>query len=366
MNFEMSDDRRMLAETLRRYLAEQYGWEHRMRVAYDAPYHDPAKWTGIAGLGLIYALLSEERGGMGGSGFDIAVIFEELGRALCPEPVLPATMAARLLAAAGAPLIDLLSGEARYAVAIGEIDAPYDLGDIACTAVEHGGTWRLSGRKSVVYGGGAADRLLVGARADGQLALFEVAASDADIRAYGMIDGGPAAEILLEDTPGTRLLADAEPALRDALEWGALALAAEALGAMETTYAALLDYLATRKQFGQPIGAFQALQHRAVDLCIEIEQARSIVILAAAAMDGPEQAKRTAQAKHLVGRVARHVAEEAIQMHGGIAMTWEYPVSHYAKRLVMIDHQLGDTDHHLERLITMMQAGADAQGISPR
>jgi alkylation response protein AidB-like acyl-CoA dehydrogenase len=126
---------------------------------------------------------------------------------------------------------------------------------------------------------------------------------------------------------------------------------------MEAAFAMLVDYLGTRKQFGQPIGAFQALQHRAVDLRIEIEQARSIVIAAAAEMGTEAQSHRASQAKHLVGRIARQVAEEAIQMHGGIAMTWEYPVSHYAKRLVMIDHQFGDTDHHLERLVAAVQAG---------
>jgi len=357
MNFEMSDDRRMLAETMRRYLSEQYGWEHRLRVAYTAPYHDPQKWTGIAGLGIFYALVGEDHGGMGGAGFDIAVIFEEIGRALCPEPLLGAVMAARLLSAAGAPLTDLLSGDQRYAVAIGELDAPYDPDGITCTAADGGDGWRLTGRKSVVYGGGVADHVLVAARAEERLALFDVAAADADLRPYPMIDGGPAAELLLDGAKATLLIADATSALTDALDWGALALTAEALGAMETTYAMLLDYMGTRKQFGQPIGAFQTLQHRAVDLAIEIEQARSIVILAASAMAGPDQAKRVAQAKHLVGRIARTVAEEAIQMHGGIAMTWEYPVSHYAKRLVMIDHQLGDTDHHLERLIVQLQTG---------
>ncbi|WP_245605327.1 acyl-CoA dehydrogenase family protein [Roseicyclus elongatus] len=351
----MSDDRRMLAETLRRYLSEQYGWDHRLRVAYQAPFHDPEKWAGMADLGLFHALVGEDRGGMGGSGFDIAVIFEEIGRALCPEPVLGAVMAARLLSATGTPLTALLSGETRYAVAIGELDAPYDLDGIACRADRTGDGWRLTGRKSVVYGGGVADRLLVAARANGQIALFDLAAAEADLHPYAMIDGGPAAEVLLEDTPATPILPAAQAALSDALDWGALALSAEALGAMEATSAALIDYLGTRKQFGQPIGTFQALQHRAVDLTIDIEQARSIVILAASAMGTPVQAKRVAQAKHLVGRVARKLAEEAIQMHGGIAMTWEYPVSHYAKRLVMIDHQLGDSDHHLGRLIETLQ-----------
>ena len=350
MDFTISDDRRMLADTLRRYLAEQYPVEHRNRVAYAAPWHDPEKWDALAGLGLFHALATEEMGGIGGTGFDIAVVFEELGRALCPEPVLGQLMALRLVAAAGGDLAPLLSGEVRCAVAMGEPDAAHDLDLLATRAAGD----RLTGRKSVVYGGAAAARLLVAAEGP---SLWEVAAHDAQVAGYGMIDGGPAAEVFLDAAPGRCLIAAAGPALADASDWAALALAAEALGAMEATLAMLRDHLGTREQFGRPIGSFQVLQHRAVDIAIEIEQARSIVILAASAMGGPEQAKRAAQAKHLVGRIAQQVAEEAIQMHGGIAMTWDYPVSHYAKRLVMIDHQMGDTDWHLERLTAMLRAG---------
>lgn len=350
MDFTISDDRRMLSETLRRYLSDTCPIEHRNRVAYTAPFHDPEAWAGLAELGLFYALADEGAGGMGGSGFDVAVVFEELGRALCPEPVLGQLMAIRLIGAAGGALGPLLSGETRLAVALGELDAPYDLDGIE-TRVAAG---RLTGRKSVVYGGAGADRLLVAAAGP---SLWEVAPRDAEITGYGMIDGGPAAEVFLEDAPATCLLETATSALEDARDWAALALSAEALGAMETAFAMLTGYLGTRKQFGVPIGSFQALQHRAVDLAIEIEQARSIVILAASAMGGPDQPKRVAQAKHLAGRIARQVAEEVIQMHGGIAMTWEYPASHYAKRLVMIDHQMGDTDWQLERLAGMLQAG---------
>ncbi|MDG4647735.1 acyl-CoA dehydrogenase family protein [Roseibacterium sp. SDUM158017] len=356
MNFEMTDDRRMLAETLRRYLADSYGFAHRTKVAYEAPFHDPAAWTGLAELGVLYAFVAEDAGGMGGGGFDVAVVFEELGRALCPEPVLPALMALRLLTLAGVAVDGVLLGGVRYAVAIGETDAPYDLDEIASEAVEEDGLWTVSGRKTVVYGAGAADRILVAARARDGLAVFDVEAAAAEITAYGMIDGGPAGEVMLDAAPALRLPLDAG-AVAEALDLAALALSAEALGAMEAAFAMLVEYLGTRRQFGQPIGAFQALQHRTVDLQIEIEQARSAVISAAAAADGPERSHRASQAKHLVGRIARQVAEEAIQMHGGIAMTWDYPVSHYAKRLVMIDHQFGDSDHHLERLIARLQEG---------
>ena len=364
MNFEMSDDRRMLSDTLRRTLAQAGDIARRNRIAYAAPFHDPAVWDGLAGLGLFHALVREERGGLGGGGFDVAVIFEELGRALCPEPVLGQVLAASLLDAAGADLAPLLEGT-RHALALSETEAPYDPAEIATEARETDDGWRITGRKTVVYGAPCAQVLLVAARAGDCIALFEVAPADAAIAGYAMIDGGPAGEVLLEAAPARLLLADAGTALARALDLGALALCAEALGAMEVTQATLRDYLRTRTQFGQPIGSFQALQHRAVDLAIEIEQARSIVILAADAADtaahpaggpaaGAAFARRASQAKHLVGRIARQVAEEAIQMHGGIGLTWDYPLSHYAKRLVMIDHQLGDTDWHLERLMAAL------------
>lgn len=342
MNFEQTDDRRMLTETLRRYLADAYGMEHRNRVAYDAPFHDVDKWAELTELGLFYALVGEEKGGMGGHGFDIACVFEELGRALCPEPILGQVLAASLL---DDP--EPLMGGTRYALAIGETDAPYDARDITTEAVND----RLTGRKSVVYGASSADILLVAAKHGDAIALFELPASEAEITGYAMIDGGPAGEVFFDNAPATLVMENAENALQTALDRGALALCAEALGAMDVVQATLVDYLKTRKQFGQPLGTFQALQHRAIDLAIEIEQARSIVILAASADGTPAFPKRAAQAKHLVGKIARHVSEEAIQMHGGIGITWEYPLSHYAKRLVMIDHQLGDSDWHLERLM---------------
>lgn len=356
MDFSLTDDRRMLQDTLTRWLADEYPIEHRNAVAYDAPYHDAAKWAELAELGTVLALADEAQGGFGGSGFDIAVVFEALGRALCPEPMLGALMASRLLAQAGVDQENLLAGSARYAVAVAEPDAPYDLESLGCTANVQGAGHALSGRKTCVYGGNTADVFLVAARLNGVVALFSVQASDASVVAYGMMDGGGAAELLLDATPAVLLMTVADGALGAAENAGIVALCAEAVGAMQITYEMTLEYLRTRKQFGVPIAKFQVLQHRAVDMLTEIEQARSIVIKAASELDGPEAARFASMAKHLIGRAARLVAEEAIQMHGGIAMTWEYPVSHYAKRLVMLDAQLGDTDEHLARLTDEMAA----------
>jgi alkylation response protein AidB-like acyl-CoA dehydrogenase len=351
MDFEISDDRRMLADTLNRFLADRYDIEHRNKVAYEAPYHDHALWGELVELGVLHALVPEDHGGFGGAGFDIQVVFEALGRALCPEPVLPALMAARLLISAGADLEPLLGGETHYAVAIGEPEVPYDPQDISAEARRNGDGWQLSGRKSVVYGGQVAGRFLVAARHEGGIGVFTVDKDAAQVTGYGLIDGGGAAELFLDNAPAELLIEDGGTAIQDALDAGALALSAEAVGAMDVTRDTLIDYLKQRKQFGRNIGSFQALQHRAVELTTEIEQARSITILGASRLGGEQQSRSASMAKNLAGRAAKLVAEETIQMHGGIAMTWEYPASHYAKRLIMLDAQLGDTDYHLERIM---------------
>lgn len=351
MDFDLTEDRQMLADTLNRFLSEQYPIEHRIAVAYEAPFHDPAKWDQLVELGALYALVPESAGGMGGSGFDISVVFEALGRALCPEPMLGALMASRLLSAAGADQEALLTGATKYAVGIAEIDAPYELDQIETVATAKGDGFVLSGRKSTVYGGQAADVILVAARHKDGLGVFAVKTADANVAGYGMMDGGGAAEVLLDDTAATLVLADAEAALRDAVNAGVVALCAEAVGAMDVTHATTLEYLRQRKQFGVPIGKFQVLQHRAVDMLTEIEQARSITIKAASELGGEDASRYASMAKNMIGRAARLNAEEAIQLHGGIAMTWEYSVSHFAKRLIMLDAQLGDTDYHLSQVM---------------
>ena len=352
MDFAVTEERQLLGNSLTRLLEAECGFETRTKIAYEAPYHSPRLWDALSELGLFYAFLPEAQGGVGGAGFDVLSVFEPLGQALCPEPVLGQLMALRLLGAAGADVEAGLGGAQRYALATGERDAPWDISDTTTTAVEANGEWQVSGAKSVIYGGPAADIILVPALVGSDLALFSVAAAAGTQHGYAMIDGGGAAELLLEGTPANLVLRDAKDALDDALDWGRLALCAEALGAMEAGFALLVDYLKTRQQFGKPLASFQALQHRTVDLKVEMEQARSITIRAANAMGTEAQSKAVAQAKVLVGRTAHLVAEETIQMQGGIAMTWEYPASHIAKRLTMIDHQLGDADFHLQAICT--------------
>ena len=244
-----------------------------------------ALWQALSELGLFHAFLPEDRGGIGGSGFDVLAVFEPLGRALCPEPMLGQLMALRLLPEPEAAL----AGTEIWALATGEPEAPWDIADTRTVAQETAAGWRLTGAKSLVYGGPAAAHLLIPARIGGDLALFAIEAGNG--QGYALIDGGGASELRFDETPAQLVLLDAGGALEDALDWGRLALCAEALGAMEAGFALLVDYLKTRKQFGRPLAGFQALQHRAVDLKLELEQARSITIRAANAMgtDGQSQ-----------------------------------------------------------------------------
>ncbi len=373
MNFEHTEDRRMLADTLDRFVAGQCPMETRNAIAYGSTGMSPALWGQFAELGAIGALFPEADGGFGGAGFDIAVVFEALGRGLVVEPFLGALLVGRALAAAGTAaqkerIASLIDGSTVAALAHDEPGSHYELERVATQAVRNAQGWALSGAKAVVLQGGEAQLLLVSARTAGAvdsedgISLFLVPADAPGVvrRGYGRIDGGGAADITFN---GVQVSADALlgaegqgfATLELAVGWGVLALCAEALGAMEVAKKDTLEYLQTRKQFGVPIGSFQALQHRMADLLLEVEQARSAVINAAAAMDAERVARERAlsAAKFTIGRIGTLVSEESIQMHGGIGMTWELPLSHYAKRLVMIDHQLGDEDHHLARYMAL-------------
>lgn len=378
MNFEHSEDRRMLADSLGRFLREQYTFEARNKIIKSEQGWSPDVWKQMAELGVIGALFSEADGGFGGGGFDIAVVFEQLGRGLVVEPFFGTLLAGSAIAAAGneaqrESLSDAIAGTRILAFAHGEPDAGYELAQVTTRATRNGDRWVLDGAKAVVQNAEAADLLVVSARGSGEagdesgISLFLVPAKAAGLtmRGYPLIDGGRAAEVVLN---GVTLEGDAllgpegggYPALEHATGLGILALCAESVGVMDAAKEATLEYLRTRKQFGVPIGSFQALQHRMADVLLEIEQARSALINAAARLDSDRVTRERAlsAAKVTIGRVGTLVAEECVQLHGGIGMTWELPFAHHAKRLVMIDHQLGDEDYHLERYIALGRAQA--------
>ena len=371
MDFSLSEERQMLKDTAERFIRERYpiGTRHAAVKAEDG--FDRGVWAEFCELGLVGALVAPEGGGYGGTGEDIALVFEAVGRGLVVEPFLPTLLATTALTACG---LDKAVGAAienstLVAFAHYEPDSRYDPARITTRAVEgENGRWELTGRKAVVVNGATANLIVTTARVSGPdgaedgLGLFDVSPNAPGVRMtdYVGIDGPHVAEMVLENghchpigTPGK-----AWPVVEKALAAGALAVCAEAVGIMDVCRDGTLAYLKERKQFGKPIGANQALQHRMVDMMLEIEQARSAVMLAANTLeaDRPERELNVSAAKNLVGRTGRLVAEETIQMHGGVAMTWEWPLAHYAKRLVMIDHLFGDTDFHLQRYVRLERA----------
>ena len=369
MDFHHSEDRQMLADTLGRYLQQRYPIDVRNRISGSEEGWSREHWAALAELGVVGALFGEEAGGFGGTGFDIAAVFEQFGRALVVEPFLGTLMAGRVLAKAGgqdALLGEVIAGTTLLAFAHEEPQSRYDLAEVATRADSGGDGWALSGTKAVVPQIEAADRILVSARISGEpgdeagigLFLVDAKASGLSIRGYPMVDGGRGGELTLDNTPAILIAENGLPLIEDAVAAGIAALAWEAIGIMDVLKASTLDYLRTRKQFGVPIGKFQALQHRMATVALEIEQARSAAINASDALDKDRRTRERAAsaAKFTIGRVGTLAAEESIQMHGGIGMTWELPLSHFAKRLTMIGHQLGDEDHHLGRFVALGRA----------
>lgn len=360
----------MLVDVLARYLSERYSFQERQALAASDAGWSQAHWRTLAELGVVAALFPPEADGLGGSGFDVGAVFEQLGRALSLEPFLPVLMAGRILAGGGsAHLLEAaMAGSSVLSVAHEEAASRGDLAWVETTARPDAGCWRLSGTKVAVPALGAAGHVVVSARLRGPsdsasgigLFIVEAGAAGATVQDYPFIDGGRGGDLRLQDVSATLLHGPviAYDRLEEATAVGLTALTWEAVGIMDVIREATLEHLRTRRQFGAPIGSFQVLRHRIASLALEIEAARSAAINAAAALDGPRLARERAvsAAKVTIGRVGSLVAEDAIQLHGAIGMTWELPLSHYAKRLVMIGHQLGDEDLHLERYVAFARA----------
>lgn len=371
MDFTLSEEQQMLQDTVARLARDSYSFEQREHFYRSEQGFSPAFWQQLGELGLCSVPIAEAHGGFGGSGVDNFLIMAELGRNLCLEPFLHSQIyAAGLLQQLGnaqqqeAYLQRVAAGELQLAVALEECQSHYQLHDVQTRALAVEGGWSLSGRKVVVIGGHSAGLILLAARTAGEaldkqgisLFLLDPASTGMSRRVYPTIDGLRACDLYLDQVvvPAANLLGEigqALPALRYQQGRAIAAQCAEAMGGMEEAFRLTLDYLKTRQQFGAPIGKFQVLQHRMADMRGELELASSMAILAACVADQPDSEERSrhlAAAKFVVVRAARFIAEQAIQLHGGIGMTWEYNLAHYAKRLVMLSHQLGDDDHHLQ------------------
>lgn len=377
MNFDLTDERQMLQDGLRRYLADAYNAGARKSIDEAEVGFSEDIWNSLADMGVIGALFSEEEGGFSGEGFDIALVFEEMGRVGAQDPLIDtAVLGGGLISILGnggqKDLVEaIITGSQHLAFAHGEPTSRFDLSNVSTTAKQSDEMYVLNGRKAVVVNAPSSSHLIISARTSGDttdtsgISLFLVK-SDADgvtMRSYPLVGGGHAAEVTLIDVAVQKdALLGVEGETFDAISAvnakATLAICAEALGLMESIKTLTNEYLKTRKQFGVPIGKFQALQHRLADVLIEIEQARSAVINLAGHLDAEASVRdvHVSATKNLIGLTARLVAEEGIQMHGGIGMTMEYDLGHLAKRLTMIDHRFGDTDYHMERFIELAVA----------
>ncbi|MCS0588452.1 acyl-CoA dehydrogenase family protein [Massilia norwichensis] len=380
MDFEFKEEQLQLADALKRWIARDYGFEARRAIVASSAGVSEQAWATLTELGLTALPVPEAQGGFAGDAVDMFVVMQELGRGLVVEPYFATVLGAEFLRLGGANpalLERVATGELKLACALGERQSRHDMRDIAARAEPAGDGWRLSGEKKVVLHGAEAGMLVVSARsAGGQrdedgITLFAVPADapGVHVTAYRMLDGQRAADVRFD---GVQLGADALigqagagwTILEAALDYGAGLLCAEAVGAMDALFAATLDYLKTRQQFGVPIGKFQALQHRMADMYIHLEQARSMAMLAAVRLRSGNAAERrqaVSAAKYRVGQAARFVGQQAVQLHGGMGVTDELPAAHYFKRLTTIELTLGDADHHLARFMAQPGfAGAPA------
>ena len=371
MDFSFTDEQRQLRETLSRYLAARYGFDARQKMLRSETGRRPEIWKGFAEeLGILGVALPEEVGGFGGGPVDNMIVMEELGRALVVEPYLETiVIGAGLLRRAGgeaahALIEGIIAGEAITAFAWSEPGVRTNAADVATKAKRDGEGWRLTGRKAVVVGAPWATHLLVTARTAGgqrdydgiSLFLIDPKANGLAMRDYATVDGRRAAEIALDDVMvgPEALLGDdggALPHVETVLDEARAALCAEALGVMSELQRQTVDYVGQRKQFGVPIGKFQVLQHRLVDMFMAHEQSVSMTYMATLKLGEPEAArmKAVSAAKAFVSRACRFVGQNAVQTHGGIGLTEELALSHYFKRASMIETELGSYDWHLAR-----------------
>jgi pimeloyl-CoA dehydrogenase small subunit len=370
MDFELSEEQQLLKQTCERYFADHYQFESRKRYAHEPRGWSLIAWKQYADLGLLGVPFAEEHGGTGGGPVETMIVMEQIGRVLLLEPYLATVvLGGGFLQRGGSDaqraelLPRIAAGELSLAFAHAERQARYDLADVATTARRDGGAYVLDGAKTLVLHGDTAEKFVVSARVSGArtdrngLALFviDATAPSVSVRGYPTVDGLRAAEVTLSNV---RAEADAllgEPGAAFALiervaDQAIAALCAEAVGAMAAMHETTVEYMKTRKQFGVTIGSFQVLQHRAAEMLIAVEQARSMAMLAmmmAAEDDARERRQAISAAKVQIGRSGRFVGQQAIQIHGGIGMTMETKVGHYFKRVTVIDTQFGDADYHL-------------------
>ena len=377
MDFDFTEDQESLRDAVRRWVDKGYGFERRKSIVKAGGFSREA-WGELGELGLLGLAVPEAQGGMGFGATEAMVVMEELGRGLVLEPFAAVSLvAAPLLASSTAPSAALwqqgvAESKSLLVLAHQERAARYKLAHVETKVEKDGaGNWLITGKKSIVPAGEHADAYLVPARVSGAvddpdgIALFLVSrGAGVKVRGYPTQDGACAAEVEFDRASGIEALpaGPAFGAIEAAIDRGIAALAAEAVGIMDKLFAVTLDYLNARKQFGVPIGTFQALRHRVADVKMQLELARSMCYFASLKLGEAPEARRRAlsQAKVQLGQSMRFVGQQCIQMHGGIGVTDVYIAGHYFKRLTMIELSYGDTLHHLGEVSARMQ---DTAGV---
>ncbi|MFZ2175544.1 MAG: acyl-CoA dehydrogenase family protein [Rhodococcus sp. (in: high G+C Gram-positive bacteria)] len=370
MDFELNDEQKLLRDTARDLLSRSYDAEKRNAVTATEQGWSSQVWKQLAEVGLLGLSFAEEDGGMGAGPVEVAAVMTEIGRRLAPEPVLDAVLIpGGLVVENGSAeqrrriLPEVCEGNMLLAFAHREPGVRWPSTEVSTTAARDGDSWTLIGTKNPVLHGGSAHTIVVSAALpEGGVGLFLVDAEATGLSrtSYSTHDGLRGAQVDFSDTPAEPLGegGDASRAIETAQIRAQAALCAEAVGAMEEALRLTTEYLKTRKQFGVPIAKFQALTHRAADLYVLLELARSMSLYATMSLaDGTVDPVVASRAKLQIGRSARKIGQEAIQMHGGIGMTAEYPVGHYVSRLTAIEHTLGGTDDHLRVLASSMSRG---------
>ncbi|NBS74931.1 MAG: pimeloyl-CoA dehydrogenase small subunit [Betaproteobacteria bacterium] len=367
MNFELTPEQKQLADSVSKYLSNEYSFEKRKAILNSVSGVSEASWKTFADMGLTAMTLSEADSGFGGGAMDLMAVMEAMGEALVVEPFLEnVALAGRLVSRMGsdaqraALLPGLIDGTERLAFAYLEQGLRYQLSPQLTLAKANAGAWVLNGRKCLVTGAASAGHLLVSALTPQGASLFivDIKASGVELNPSRTVDGFRVADITFSNVVlnADALLGEdgaAMPFIEEAADFATALLCAEAIGAMKSANDATLDYIKQRKQFGVPIASFQVLQHRMVEMYITTEQARSMAILAASKVDdttnATSRARAVSAAKIKIADAARLVSQESVQLHGGMGMTEELKVSHTFRRLTMIAQQFGDVDHHLER-----------------
>ena len=373
MNFDYNEEQQLLADSVRRFLAKDYGFEARKRIVASKDGWSPAVWSTIAEMGLTGLPFSPDYGGFGGGAVDLMGVMEAAGEALLVEPYLATVgLGAQFVARAGsdaqkkAILPAVVEGKLKLAFAHTEQGARYNLAKVAVQAKMAGAGWEISGEKFSVLGAAAADTLVVSACTDKGLSLFLIQKNAVRVKDRVTLDEQRAGDAAFSKAPGELLGPEggALPVIEEVVDFATALICAEAVGAMKFSCDTTLEYLKTRKQFGVPIGTFQALQHRMVDMYVSYEQAKSMACLAASKADSPadggrdrtsavDRARSISAAKIKIADSCRHISQEAIQLHGGMGMTDEMKVSHSFRRLTMIAQQFGDAEHHLARFASL-------------